>query len=75
MKNMMAIVIIAVIYTLYVMLGVYKQFAVGYVDWLDPYVHYRLLEGGEIMQGLALPCIVFALAGLSWYRKSMMGDP
>jgi hypothetical protein len=75
MKNMMAIVIIAVLYALYVLLGVYKQFAIGYVDWIDPYLHFETLGGSEIMQALALPCVVFALAGLGWYRKSMMGDP
>ena len=75
MKNMMAIVIIAVFYALYVLLGVYKRYPIAYLDWIAPYTHFETLAGKQMMQALALPCVVFALGGLGWYRKGMMGDP
>jgi len=75
MKNMMAIIILAVIYSLYVLLGIYKQFPVGYIDWNSPFAHYTTLAAKETMQALALPCVIFALAGLSWYKRSMIGEP
>ncbi|MBN2083084.1 hypothetical protein JW859_12870 [bacterium] len=74
MKDMMIIIILAVIYLAYVLLGIDKGFPVAFVDWRSPFGHYDVLTAKQLANGLALPVVVILCAGAAWYRKGMIGE-
>jgi len=70
----MVFIILAVIYVAYILLGIDKGFAVGYVDWRQPFAHYDVLTAKQLVNGLVLPVVLILIAGASWYHKSMRGE-
>lgn len=75
MKNALMIIILVGLYVVYLVLGIYFQFRLAWVDWNRPYFHFALIAGGkEALPAFVLPVLIWIWAGYVWYQKSMMGE-
>jgi len=75
MSQVMVIGILVLIYIAYVLTGTYYQFAVGWLDWNSPYLHYAVIAGGQdVISALAVPVVLEIWLGFLWYKKSMIGE-
>ncbi|MCC7478465.1 hypothetical protein IT575_08370 [bacterium] len=46
----------------------------AWVDWEKPFFHTGVIEESERLQALILPALLAVWIGVSWYRKSMIGE-
>lgn len=75
MSQVMVIGILVSLYLAYLLTGVHFQFAVGWLDWNAPYLHYAVIPGGkEVLPAFAAPALALIWLAYVWYRKSMVGE-
>lgn len=75
MSQVMLAGILVLLYIVYLVTGLHFGFAVGWVDWNSPYLHYQVVSGGQDALPLfAAPALVMIWLAYLWYHKSMMGE-
>jgi hypothetical protein len=75
MAQVMFVGILVVLYMVYLVAGIHWQFAVGWVDWYSPFLHYAVIESGKhALPAFVAPLLVLIWLGYLWYQKSMIGE-
>lgn len=63
------------LYIMYLVAGLHYGFAIGWLDWNKPFVHYETVAGAkDALPLFAAPVLVMIWLGYLWYQKSMLGE-
>ena len=60
-------------YMLYLAAGVHFQYEIGWLDWQDPYFHYKR-SGWENVAPFVTPAIALLWSLNIWYKIYVLGE-
>lgn len=73
MSQIMMIGILIIAYMGYLAAGIHYGFAVGWLDWISPFIHFDVATSGSFAPFVA-PLLALAWCAFLWYQKSMIGE-